>query len=250
MKVLCICLYVASLTYTVSVCWLHSILLHDSSHIQASSGVHYIWIYVLGVIINFTIIAVCMHIILAQHKLTSTYKSRCRACRKCSLHSSCSPAMLAALLLLLCASNCVWLSVAISYSSCQSLPGLPGRDGRDGRDGVPGPAGPPGTPGHCEVSEHTNFLNLSTKSQTCNLPIQTYWMRPLVTVSFYFGSVIVTQVVVPVMVEGVTVQFCTRGYWQQEHCKNLGLFRTWSTSLTEKYISLQASCTAVLSDLL
>ena len=32
------------------------------------------------------------------------------------------------------------------------------------------------------------------------------------TVSFYFGSVIVTQVVVPVMVEGVTVQFCTRGY--------------------------------------
>ena len=37
-------------------------------------------------------------------------------------------------------------------------------------------------------------------------------LNETLTVSFYFGSVIVTQVVVLVMVEGVTVQFCTRGY--------------------------------------
>ena len=88
--------------------------------------------------------------------------------REGSLNPNCFPAMLAALLLLLCVSNCVWLSAASSYNSCQSPPGLPGRDGRDGRDGVPGPTGPPGSPGHCEVSKHMpTFVMKSCK--LCNL---------------------------------------------------------------------------------
>ena len=80
--------------------------------------------------------------------------------------------MLAALLLLLCAGNCVWLSAASSYNSCQSPPGLPGRDGRDGRDGAPGPAGPPGSPGRCDVSEHIPTLLFRNK-QTRDGPVLT-----------------------------------------------------------------------------
>ena len=144
-----------------------------------------------------------------------------------SLHSSCSPAMLAALLLLLCASNCVWLSAAGSCNTCQSPPGLPGRDGRDGRDGVPGTAGPPGPPGHCEVSKQTNTTSLINKSaiKSHKLAIwSTYWKWP--SLFFNSDSVIViqavaqevVQAVVQAMTEGVTVQFCSRGYWHQEHC--------------------------------
>ena len=123
------------------------------------------------------------------------------------LYSNCLPTMLTALLLLLCAGNSVWLSAASSYNSCQSPPGLPGRDGRDGRDGAPGPAGPPGSPGCCDVSEHIPTLLFRNK-QTHDGPVLTE--TPSVVV--YSVSAIVIQVVIQVMVEGATVQFCTRGY--------------------------------------
>ena len=123
------------------------------------------------------------------------------------LDSDLLPTMLATLLLLLCAGTCVWLSAASSYNSCQSPPGLPGRDGRDGRDGAPGPAGSPGSPGCCDVSEHIPTLLFRYK-QTHDGPVLTE--TPSVVV--YSVSAIVIQVVIQVMVEGATVQFCTRGY--------------------------------------
>ena len=152
--------------------------------------------------------------------------------------------MLATLLLLLCAGNCVWLSAASSYNSCQSPPGLPGRDGRDGRDGAPGPAGPPGSPGRCEVSVH--IPTLLFRNQTNLWWPCTDWDPGC----FYSVSAIVIQVVIQVMVEDATVQFCTRGCWHHDPCKLLALYQTWPLSPMEKYILLQANCIAVFSDLL